>query len=232
MTSYPYEWYMNVNLVALNGPFKDSVYSIDEKNSFTFGQSPECTLRVNDKTVSTVHFRIEVEQPVVRLVECSGDGGVFLKQRIFRWKHFSAPYPGTLDQPHSCFNTTILIDNELIRVGDYFFQIKIDKPPVCIECGMELSLPRQAMSRLVGDIYHCVECGGGLYEIHDYDDEELYRLVNSIVSVLDKKYREIATNYLFGIKARLIWLEGIHNNKDYVKTIVDYDKLYPKLTDE
>ena len=82
MTGYPYQWYMNVNLVVLNGPFKDSIYGIDEERNFTFGQSPECTLRINDEAVATVHFRIEVEQPVVRLIECSGSGGVFLKQKI------------------------------------------------------------------------------------------------------------------------------------------------------
>jgi len=231
MTGYPYEWYMYVNLVALNGQFKGSVYSINEKNSFVFGSALGCTIRVDDEAVSPIHFRIEVEQPVVRLIECSGIGGVFIKQKIIYWDHFSAPSAGKLDQPHSCCNTIILSDNELIRVGDYIFQIKIDKPPVCIECGMTLSVSQTAMSKLVGDIYHCPECGGIDIETLEYD-EEFFELVKLIIPFLNKHYYEFAINYLLGIKACQVWSEGIHNNKEYVKAIVDYDKFLPDLTDE
>ena len=238
MTDYPYEWYMHVNLVTLNGPFKGSVYNIDEENSFVFGTDPDCTIQVDDEAVSPFHFRIEVEQPVVRLIECSGIGGVFIKQKIHRWEHFSAPSAGRLDQPHSCCNTIILSNNERIRVVDYFFQIKIDRPPVCIECGMTLSGPQRAMSEFVGDIYHCPECDGINSETLECD-EDFFELVKLVIPVLDKYYHAFAINYLLGIKARQVWLEGIYNNKEYVKTIVDYDitivdykKLLPYLTDE
>ncbi len=159
MSYNPYQWYLDVTLMALNGPFKGVVYSIDEKSEFVFGRDPECTLAVaNDETISPRHFKIIVETPVVWLRDCGSDGGVFVKRQfdfwglLCEWYHYGGPSAGKEEEAASCLNTFLLCDRDLIRLGDYMFLLRLDMPVTCIECGDSLAPHQKLVSEFVGDL--------------------------------------------------------------------------------
>jgi hypothetical protein len=219
----PDDWYLYVNLMGLNGSFKDSVFSIDEEKCFTFGTSPDCTVSVpDDDTVSPLHFKIVVEPPVVWLNNCGKNSSVFLKHNHMSWSHLGkATAHGEIISEYQ--NSALLCDKDCIRVGDYNFLLQIDMPSVCICCGSQLNSRYRAISKFVGDIYYCMFC---IYPDEDHLEgcdalEEYISAISIFIDSMKPREHKLLMDNLLGHIARLVWLRGIFNNRELVEPSPD-----------
>jgi hypothetical protein len=217
----PDDWYLYVTIMGLDGPFKGTVFSIDEKDCFTFGRSPDCTASVpDDDTVSPLHFKIVVEPPVVWLKNCGNNSSVFLRHHHrMIWSHLrhSSAAPGETVSEY--LNTALLRDKDYIRVCDYTFIIQIDMPSVCICCGGQLNSRYRAISKFVGDICYCMFC---IYPDEDHLEgcdalEEYITAISPFIDSMKSREREMLMDNLLGQIARLVWLRGVFNNREFVE---------------
>jgi hypothetical protein len=222
---------MEVKLEVLNGPLAHEVYRIDEQHSFTFGRAPECTITVaDDKTLAPFHFQIKVEPPLVWLVDCGSPFGVEVKHFLMGWLTVG----GTIKQVSGIDSiyhySELLRDRDYIRVSEHKFLLTIDMPRVCIECGVELTLPQKAISKFVGDICYCPICSMPDPDMKDPEGlEELESYIESIGPYFSYGDRARLFDFLNGHRARAIWLRGIFNNKDYIHIPPDYRKIHLEL---
>jgi eukaryotic-like serine/threonine-protein kinase len=69
---------MKVTLTVVEGPHKGSAFEFLEHDAFLVGRSPEVQFRLplRDKTLSRVHFLIEVNPPSCRLMDMASTNGV------------------------------------------------------------------------------------------------------------------------------------------------------------
>ena len=69
---------MKVTLTVTDGPHKGSAFEFLEHDAFLVGRSPEVQFRLplRDKTLSRVHFLIEVNPPSCRLMDMASTNGV------------------------------------------------------------------------------------------------------------------------------------------------------------
>jgi len=231
----PSEWYMDVLLEVIEGPFKGSVFSIDEANAFTFGRAADCTLAVvDDDTIAPLHFQIKVEQPVVWLRAFDSYYGLFYQHFLFRWRYFGLPVSSSADEPDTWDNTMLLYDNKyFLRAGDHKFRLEIERAHACIDCGINLASRRSAPPWNVGHVNLCIDCWVlGSTEFEDNWLAAIYDDAGDVLCVTNEKY-DIIMDFVMAKKARLVWLNGFHNNEDYVNknTKEAYDE-FNKKTDE
>jgi len=246
----PNEWYMEVLLEVIEGPFKGAVFSVDEANAFTFGRAADCTLAVvDDDTIAPLHFQIRVEQPVAWLRVFEGDSGVFFRYSLHRWRYFNYPVSSTIDDPDTWENTMLLhTDTFFLRAGDHKFRLEIERAPVCIDCGINFDTEMKAPSCEVGFVGLCTPCW--ILEPTAFEDSWLETIDDLEVRYLfdSQELHEPFRDFVLAKKARHIWLKGFHNNKDYVrvktrKALDDYvqqikeeaseiEEMWPLLIDE
>ncbi len=229
MSYNPCEWYMNVLLEVIEGPCRGSVFSIDEANSFTFGRAADCTLDVvDDDTIAPLHFQIKVEQPVVWLRLFDSYSGVFFQHSMFRWEYFALDVTSFANEPDTWDNTKLLYDDKyFLRAGDHKFQLEVEKAPICIDCGISLASGR--LAHYFQDIL-CCDCWIlGSTEFEDNWFAAIDADAGRVLCVTDEKY-EIIMDFVMAKKASLIWLNGFHNNENYVNknTKEAYDEYYKK----
>src|SRR4051812_7565910 len=69
---------MKVTLTVIEGPHRGSAFEFVEHEAFLVGRSPEVQFRLplRDKTLSRVHFLIEVNPPSCRLMDMASTNGV------------------------------------------------------------------------------------------------------------------------------------------------------------
>ncbi len=69
---------MKVTLTVIEGPHQGSAFAFVEHDAFLVGRSPEVQFRLplRDKTLSRVHFLIEVNPPSCRLMDMASTNGV------------------------------------------------------------------------------------------------------------------------------------------------------------
>ena len=226
----PCEWYMNVLLEVIEGPCKGTVFSIDEANNFTFGRAADCTMAVeDDDTIAPLHFQIKVEQPVVWVRVFDSYYGLFYQHFLFRWRHFGLSVSSAVDEADTWDNTKLLYDDKyFLRAGDNKFQLEIERAPVCIDCGIDLASKRSAPPWNVGHVNLCIDCWVlGSTEFEDNWLAEIDNDAGDVLYVTNEK-DEIIMDFVMAKKARLIWLNGFHNNENYVNknTKEAYDEYY------
>lgn len=215
MSYSPNEWYLDVMLVALNGPFKDNVYGITESNCFTFGNAPECSLTIiEDKTLLPVHFQVVLQQPVVWLIS---SGGVFTYDYLMQWRYYITPDAESFSIENVCHLALPIAGDDYIRVGDYFFQLKVEMVHVCIECGKAMNAKKSNLFDIVTNIPYCPDCK----ILEAMLLEKAGRYEESIEYCTERYSHKLADLNYLARRAREIWLNGIHNNKDYVKIHLD-----------
>ena len=69
---------MRVTLTVIDGPHRGSAFEFVEHDAFLVGRSPEVQFRLplRDKTLSRVHFLVEVNPPSCRLMDMASTNGV------------------------------------------------------------------------------------------------------------------------------------------------------------
>jgi serine/threonine-protein kinase len=69
---------MKVTLTVVAGPHEGSTFAFDEHDAFLVGRSPQVQFRLplRDKTLSRVHFLVEVNPPSCRLMDMASTNGV------------------------------------------------------------------------------------------------------------------------------------------------------------
>src|SRR5438270_2114321 len=69
---------MKVTLTVIEGPHQGSAFEFLEHDAFLVGRSPEVQFRLplRDKTLSRVHFLVEVNPPSCRLMDMASTNGV------------------------------------------------------------------------------------------------------------------------------------------------------------
>ncbi len=221
-------WYMEVTLIECAQPLDGKVYRLDEANAFVFGTAPHCSMTVaEDGAIAPEHFRIIVEPPVVWFRDCGSMAGTYYQMYSYgiddSWCLFREPCfdPYTAD---SHLNTIIMTNKDQIRVGDYWFEIFIDMPPVCLECGRELHVGEQLGARRSGEAFHCMNC---YYpEIDRIEDALLLENFSQyICDMFGQSEFEMISDYLHARVAREVWLKGIHNNAAYYREPLDFIKI-------
>jgi hypothetical protein len=222
----PGKWYMEVKLKVLKGPLATRVFSIDEQNWLTFGTAPECTITVaDDESLAPFHFQIVVETPVVWLFDRNSNQGIEVCHLYGDWFTVGGAMQQVSGIDILYFYSEIMRDEDQIRVGDHEFQLEINMPRACVECGVELTLLEEATSRIVGEVYHCPSCRLPI------DDDlkgqaKLVSYLNMFKENIACLSRRRLNDFFQAQRVRDLWLRGIFNNKDFIPTYPTYHKLF------
>src|SRR3954463_10829087 len=68
---------MRINLSVKAGPHEGRVFEFEERDNFIVGRSPRAHFRlpVKDKCISRIHFLIEMNPPLCRLIDMGSTNG-------------------------------------------------------------------------------------------------------------------------------------------------------------
>src|SRR5947209_15494311 len=71
---------MRVTLTVTEGPHQGEVFAFEEHDTFIVGRSKDAQFRLpfKDKTLSRVHFMVEVNPPICRLMDMASLNGTFV----------------------------------------------------------------------------------------------------------------------------------------------------------
>ncbi len=109
---------MAITLTIIDGPQQGTEFSFDEPDTFVVGRSPEANFRLPEKDtyISRVHFMIELNPPLCRLVDMNSQNGTFVNgERVA---------------------TAQLKNGDRIQAGHTVFQVGIPEPEA-VEDGAE-----------------------------------------------------------------------------------------------
>jgi hypothetical protein len=171
------------------------------------------------------HFQIEVETPVVWLLDCNSTHGIEVRHLSGDWFAVGGSLQQISGIDNLYFYSEIMRDGDQIRVGDHEFLLEINMPSVCVECGVELTLLEQATSRIVGDVYHCPSC-----RLPNGDDLEGQAKLDSYLKVFREGRACLSkrrlNDFFQGQRARSLWLRGIFNEKYFIPIYPTYHKTF------
>jgi serine/threonine-protein kinase len=101
---------MAITLTVIEGPHQGQQFSFDEPDTFVVGRAPEAHFQLPEKDsyLSRVHFLIELNPPLCRLVDMNSQNGTFVNgQRV---------------------HAVVLKNGDRIQAGHTVFQIAIPEP--------------------------------------------------------------------------------------------------------
>src|SRR5512134_597289 len=123
-----------VTLRVTAGPLRGRSFDFDAHDTFLFGRSPDChaELAESDTTASRHHFLLEVNPPAARLRDLGS-----LNRTHVNGVRYGGRKANQAPEDAKPFGQAEidLQDGDHIRVGHTEFQVSVDAPAACCECG-------------------------------------------------------------------------------------------------
>jgi len=144
-------------LKVTTGPIQGQSFIFDEHDTFVFGRGEDCHARLpaDDKTASRHHFILEANPPDARLRDLGSLNGTYVNNI----KHGGRPENLSPEKARSLSYPDVdLRDGDTIKVGDTTFNIRIEIPAKCSECGIEIPYNFQKLCQWKDGLFVCGEC--------------------------------------------------------------------------
>jgi serine/threonine-protein kinase len=146
-----------VTLRVTAGPIQGRSFEFGENDTFLFGRAPDChaQLAEDDQTASRHHFLLEVAPPRARLRDLGSLNGTTVNgvKHGGRGRHQSAEEAAGQEFPQ-----VDLRDGDQIRVGHTVFEVAIDVPLTCCDCGRVIPAEAAAGCRWIAGTSICAAC--------------------------------------------------------------------------
>jgi hypothetical protein len=146
-----------VTLRVTAGPIQDQTYAFDEHDTFIFGRGEDCHARLpaSDKTASRHHFILEANPPDARLRDLGSLNGTYVNGV----KHGGRPESLSPEEALALdFPEVDIQDGDTIKVGDTVFDVRVEVPAACCECGIDIPHNFKKLCRWTDGLYVCGEC--------------------------------------------------------------------------
>jgi hypothetical protein len=146
-----------VALRVTGGPLSGRSFEFSAHDTFLFGRSPDChaQLDASDTTASRHHFLLEVNPPTARLRDLGSLNGTLVNGVRFGGR---ARHLGPQEAPPTGQVEIDLQNGDQVRVGHTHFQVAIEAPPSCCECGVAVPADQQEACAWVAGTFLCPPC--------------------------------------------------------------------------
>ncbi|HYG82480.1 MAG TPA: FHA domain-containing protein, partial [Pyrinomonadaceae bacterium] len=146
-----------VTLKVTAGPIQGETYAFDEHDTFIFGRGEDCHARLpaDDKTASRHHFLLEINPPDVRLRDLGSLNGTYVNGV----KHGGRPESLSAEEARDLSYPEVdLQDGDTIKVGDTVFDVRVEAPAACGECGIDIPYNFKKLCQWSDGLFVCGEC--------------------------------------------------------------------------
>ncbi|MET0554824.1 MAG: FHA domain-containing protein [Vicinamibacteria bacterium] len=146
-----------VALRVTAGPLNGRSFEFSAHDTFLFGRSPDCHAQLDpsDTTASRHHFLLEVNPPTARLRDLGSLNGTLVNGVRFGGR---ARHLGPQEAPPTGQVEIDLQHGDQVRVGHTYFQVTIEAPPSCCECGVAIAAADQEECAWVAGTFLCAPC--------------------------------------------------------------------------
>jgi len=146
---------MKVKLKVTKGPMQGREFVFDQHDVFIFGRHPDCHCCLpDDPTISRRHFLLEVNPPDCQIRDLGSLNGTFVNGRKYGGR-------GEDELPEEAAQRAPVVKlghGDLIQVGETEFQVQVEFPPVCVDCGRRIPDDEREAAVFIGGAYLCLEC--------------------------------------------------------------------------
>ena len=146
-----------VALRVTAGPLSGRSYEFSAHDTFLFGRSPDCHAQLDpsDTTASRHHFLLEVNPPTARLRDLGSLNGTLVNGVRFGGR---ARHLGPQEAPPTGQAEIDLQNGDMVRVGHTHFEVAIEAPPSCCECGVAIPAGEREACAWVAGTFLCPSC--------------------------------------------------------------------------
>ena len=148
-----------VTLTAISGQLDGRSYSFSERTTCLIGRSKDCLIKIpSNKTnivVSRHHCLLDINPPEIRVRDFGSLNGTFVNDELIGRRHKDeTPEEGQ----QMDFAEKDLAHGDTLRVQNTEFQLSVELPCFCEECGHEIAAEDQETSRTGNDVFVCFSC--------------------------------------------------------------------------
>jgi hypothetical protein len=145
-----------VTLRVTAGPLSGRSFDFSAHDTFLFGRSPDCHAQLDpsDTTASRHHFLLEVNPPTARLRDLGSLNGTLVNGVRFGGR---ARHLGPQEAPTGQAEID-LQNGDRVRVGHTHFEVAIEAPPSCCECGVAIAAAELEECSWVAGTFLCAPC--------------------------------------------------------------------------
>lgn len=145
-----------VTLKVEDGPMQGRKFLFDEHDTFLFGRTSDCDVRLpDDPMVSRHHFIMEANPPDARIRDLGSLNGTYVNN----FKYGSRETGETPEEgSQRKYPEVDLKNGDRISVGKTIFKVHIEVPAVCYECDTPISKEDQDRCAWIGGTFICAVC--------------------------------------------------------------------------
>lgn len=146
-----------IMLKVIEGPMKGEVFTFEEHETFIFGRDPDChaSLSHDDRTASRHHFVLEVNPPDARIRDLGSLNGTYVNGTKYGGRDHRQSPEEAMRQRHPEVD---IKGGDRISVGDTVFEVVVNCPVYCANCGTEIPDAFLSVCRREGNAYLCPQC--------------------------------------------------------------------------
>ncbi len=146
---------MIITLQIKTGVRRGQEFCFDRHDLFIFGRSPDCHCCISgDEYLSRHHFLIEMNPPECAIRDLGSRNGTWVNGKKYGGRQ--ADEPPEEAARRAC--EVGLTHGDIIQAGDTTFEVVVEDPAVCIDCGQEIPQDEKEAAVFVGGTYLCGDC--------------------------------------------------------------------------